>query len=307
MAKRKVSKPKKKVEKLAASGNFKLLASWVIFILGVLIYSNSLFNLYAVDDAIVIYDNEFTTKGVAGIPGLLKYDTFRGFFKVEGKEALVSGGRYRPFTPMMYAMEVELFSPKKKDANGNVVKDKDGDEVFDPEENGQHNAVKFVGHLVNVILYGLTGVVLFWLFLQFFPQAKNSEGWKSFGPFVALVATVLFVVHPVHTEVVANVKGRDEIMALLGSVAALLLSFRAYREKKPMLNLWAALLFTLAIFSKENAITFVAVVPLAYWFFTKADLGKVVLQTLPFFAVAVVFFIMPWHRPRLDFGRHAAP
>ena len=292
MAKRKQRKPKKAAPQNVSPSRFTFLAGWGIFILGILIYSNSLFNLYAVDDAIVIYDNEFTTKGTAGIPGLLKYDTFRGFFKVEGKQALVSGGRYRPLTPVMYALEVELFSPKKLDENDRPVKDKDGDELFDPEDGGRHNAVKFVGHLINVLLYGLTGVVLFWLFMQFFPPRAKKEGWKNFGPFVAVAAAVLFIVHPVHTEVVANVKGRDEIMALLGSLAALYFSFRAYREKKTVLNIWAAALFSLALFSKENAITFVAVVPLAYWFFTKADFGKTALQTLPFLGMAIVFFII---------------
>ena len=269
--------------------NFTKRWSWILFVLGVLLYANTLRHDYTVDDAIVIYDNEFTTKGVAGIPSLLKYDTFRGFFKVEGKESLVSGGRYRPLTPMMYAMEVELFSAKKKNDNGEIVKDKDGDEVFDPNQNGELNTVKFVGHLINTLLYGLTGVVLFWLLLQMLSPGKNLSGWNNKAAFIALVTTLLFLAHPIHTEVVANIKGRDEILSLLGSLAGLYFSLKSFHEKKPLLNLIGATLFFMALFSKENAITFVAVIPLAYYFFTNAKMGEIIFKTLPYLALAIVF------------------
>ena len=290
MAKRKPSSPQKKMA--TSPPEFVRLFSGIIFGLGIVLYANTLFFNYTLDDAIVIYDNEFTCKGVAGIPGLLKYDTFRGFFKVEGKENLVTGGRYRPLTPMMYALEVQLFSPKKKDADGMVVKDKDGDIVFDPDENGKLNAVKFVGHLVNVLLYALTGVILFWLLLKMFSTDGELKSPSGYPAFVALAATLLFVVHPVHTEVVANIKGRDEIVSLLGSLAALYLSLKSFYEKKPLLNLAAAAIFFLALMSKENAITFLAIIPLTFFFFTPAKGGSIVLRTLPFVAGAALFLLI---------------
>ncbi|MFQ5445753.1 MAG: tetratricopeptide repeat protein, partial [Saprospiraceae bacterium] len=290
MAKR---KPKiKPVPSTPSKSNLLRKYSWGLFSLGVLIYANTLFHNYTLDDAIVIYDNEFTTKGLAGVPALLKYDTFRGFFKVEGKEQLVAGGRYRPLTPVMYAAEVQFFSQKKRDGSGQVVKDKNGNTVFDPMENGARNAAKFVGHLVNVLLYSLTGVVLFWLFLKLLTGGKDVSNPKGYATIVALAATLVFVVHPLHTEVVANVKGRDELVSLLGSLAALLFSLRAFYEKKPLLNLAAAGLFFLALLSKENAITFLAVVPLTYYFFTNAKGGKILWQLLPFAGAATIFLFI---------------
>jgi len=287
MAKR---KPKlKSSPSLSSKRNLLHTYSWGLFALGVLIYANTLFHDYTLDDAIVIYDNEFTTKGLAGIPALLKYDTFRGFFKVEGKEQLVAGGRYRPLTPVMYAAGVQFLSPKKKDSLGQVVKDKDGDTVFDPMAG---SAVKFVGHLVNVLLYGLTGVVLFWLLLRLLTGPAGEWNPRGYASIVALAATLLFVVHPLHTEVVANVKGRDELVSLLGSLAALLVSLHAFYEKKPRLSLAAAGLFFLALLSKENAITFLAVVPLSYYFFTKAKGWKLLVQCLPFLAAAALFLVI---------------
>ena len=107
---------------------------WLIMAFSFLIYANTLSHDYTQDDAIVIYDNMFTTQGVAGIPGILKYDTFYGFFKKEGKANLVAGGRYRPLTLVMYALEVQLFSKKKKD--------KDGKTVFDPMDEKGSNIIK---------------------------------------------------------------------------------------------------------------------------------------------------------------------
>lgn len=272
------------------NSNFVKRGALALFALGFLLYANTLRHDYTVDDAIVIYDNEFTTKGVAGIPPLLKYDTFRGFFKVEGKETLVSGGRYRPLTPVMYAVEVELFSPKKKDDTGQPIRDKDGDEVFDPYQNGERNTVKFIGHLINALLYGLTGALLFRvLLLLLLPPGKKAVDWQHPSVMVAMGTALLFLAHPVHTEVVANVKGRDEIVSLLGALAGLHFALKSFHEKKPALNLLGAGLFFLALFSKENAIAFVAVVPLAFYFFTHAKLDEVAVKTLPYFALALLF------------------
>ncbi|MBI5914649.1 MAG: tetratricopeptide repeat protein [Bacteroidetes bacterium] len=305
MAKRKVALKKKDVETPATeAGRFRRRFSIVIFALGVALYANTLSFDYTVDDAIVIYDNEFTCKGLAGIPGLLKYDTFRGFFKVEGKEKLVSGGRYRPLTPLMYAAEVQFFAPKKRDAAGQPVKDAAGHTAFDPNEGGKLNAVKFIGHLVNVLLYGLTGVVVFWLLLKILSPGGPPNSSGNLPTYVALAAALLFVAHPIHTEVVANVKGRDEILSLLGSLAALYLSLKAFHQHKNRLNVAAAIVFFLALLSKENAITFLAVVPLTFFFFTSAKAGKIFTQTLPFLAAAALFLVIRSSVLGFDFGGH---
>ncbi len=293
MAKRKVSDKQPTTHSTAfmSKGPVRYWSA-IIFVLGFALYANTLFHNYVLDDAIVIYDNEFTTKGFAGFAGLLKYDTFRGFFKVEGKDKLVVGGRYRPLTPLMYAAEVQLFAPVKKDSNGLPVTDSNGNKVFDPNEGGKLNAVKFVGHLVNVLLFAFTGVVLFWLLLTLFNPEKSEPKPYGYAFFVALVASLFFVVHPIHSEAVANVKGRDEIVSLLGSLLALYLSFRSYLEGKKSLQWWAALIFFLALLSKENAITFLAVIPLSFYFFTKAKFGKIVQQTFPFLLVAITFVVL---------------
>jgi protein O-mannosyl-transferase len=253
------AKPKPAMAELPEWFTNRRLHIWLLFLFSVLLYANTFTHEYAQDDAIVITDNMFTSEGVSGIPGILKYDTFYGFFKEEGKANLVAGGRYRPLTLVMFAVEVQLFGQKP-----------------------------FVGHVFNALFYGLTAVVLYLLLLKLFgPERDPARAY-----FVALSAAFLFAAHPIHTEVVANIKGRDEIAALLGSLAALYFSLRAYSEKKPLLNILAGVVFFLGLMSKENAITFLAIVPLAYYFFTQAKPGKIAVQLLPFLAAAVVFIII---------------
>lgn len=235
------------------------LHALVLFAFSFLLYANTLTNRYALDDAIVITDNMFTTEGISGISGILTKDTFYGFFKEEGKARLVSGGRYRPLSLVFFAVEGSLF--------------------------GQN---PLVGHLFNALWFGLTVVVLYWLLLRLLPEKKDPL--QAF--FISLTASLVFAAHPVHTEVVANIKGRDEILALLGSLGALLLSVEGYRRQKAWYALPAALVFFLGLMAKENAITFLAVVPLTYYFFTKAGAGAIVRQTLPFAAAAAVFLVI---------------
>lgn len=233
------------------------LHSLLIFAFCCLLYSNTITHDYTQDDAIVIYDNMFTTEGAAGIDGILKYDTFYGFFKVEGKANLVSGGRYRPLTLVLFALEWQLFGNNPT-----------------------------IGHLMNVLWYGLTCMMLYWLLLRLLRGRKN----QAFVYFIALATALLFAAHPLHTEAVANIKGRDEILTLLGSLSALYFSLRAYDEQKPLWAILAGVLFFLGLMAKENAITFLAVVPLSYYVFRKANLGQIAIQLVPF-AIATIAFL----------------
>ncbi len=235
------------------------LQAWVLFAFAFLLYANTLSNRYALDDAIVITDNMFTTEGISGIPGILTKDTFYGFFKEEGKARLVSGGRYRPLSLVLFAVEVSLFGQQP-----------------------------WVGHLFNALWFGFSVVVLYWLLLRLLPVRK--EPLQAF--FISLAAALLFAAHPIHTEVVANIKGRDEILALLGSLSALLLSLKGYQRRQGWYTPLAGLVFFLGLMAKENAITFLAVVPLAYYFFTRAGAGAIVRQTLPFAVAALVFLLI---------------
>lgn len=226
----------------------------LIFFLGFLVYANTLGNGYAQDDAIVITDNMFTSKGIEGIPGILKYDTFYGFFKEPGKARLVSGGRYRPLSLVMFAVEIELFGQSP-----------------------------FVGHLLNVLLFAFCCWLFFILILQWMPNRDQQ------GLLAAFAAAVIFAIHPVHTEAVANIKGRDEILALLGGLGAIYFTFRAAREDKKIFLLAGGISMFLGLMAKENTITYLVVLPLALLYFTALKPGKIAATLLPSLAAAGIF------------------
>jgi len=98
--------------------------------------------------------------------------------------------------------------------------------------------------------------------------------------------------HPVHVEVVANIKSRDEIL-MFGFATLALWFLHKYLETNKLSAMLLALgSYTLALFSKENAVTFVAIVPLMMYFFTKSDLKKIAVTTLPFLLPAILFILV---------------
>ena len=204
----------------------------LLFVFSFLLYGNTLQNKYALDDAIVITENQFVKKGISGISDIFSTELFTGFFKV--KKNLVEGGRYRPLSLVSFAIEYEFF--------------------------GQN---PFVSHLVNILLYFLSVVVLYLVLWQFFRQTKYQ--------YLPLLASLLWLAHPIHTEVVANIKGRDEILALLGSLYTVYLVFRYVESKNKKYLIAYPLVFFLALLSKETSITFLAVIPLSLYYFTSSD------------------------------------
>ena len=63
-----------------------------------------------------------------------------------------------------------------------------------------------LSHWVNVIFYALTGWLLFITLFKLL---------KEYNIVVPFIISILFISHPIHTEVVANIKSRDELMGNL--------------------------------------------------------------------------------------------
>ena len=80
-------------------------------------------------------------------------------------------------------------------------------------------------------------------------------------PTIGLVTGLLFAVHPVHVEAIANVVGRAELMAGAGYAAALLF---ALSERRAVQAIGVALCAAFAIGSKELAATLPASIVLVY-------------------------------------------
>src|SRR5690606_11975243 len=83
---------------------------------------------------------------------------------------------YRPLPRLMFALEWKL-------APGNAS----------------------LSHWINVLLFALSCTFLF----RVLARLINGKYYLLF------MAMLLYAVHPIHTEVVANIKSRDEILSLL--------------------------------------------------------------------------------------------
>jgi len=311
----------------------------IIILLSFIIYGNTLFHDYALDDAIVITGNEFTLSGLDGIPGLFTEEMFDGFFEQKDKK-LVSGGRYRPLSVATFALEWQLFigtpfdgldkkSIEKrmnvnakqkfilpsqkllKDLSNTIhienrsIRNKEQELILSrlsvltsQEKNTilsnlnkmtrNRSKALFVSHFVNVLLFALTCLVLLLLLGKMF-KPEGEKIWYQSLPFLV---TLIFLVHPIHTEVVANIKGRDEILSLLGALLAMLYSFK-YIESKRIFHLFLIFIFFLmGLFSKEVAVTFLVILPLAIYFFSddKFRLQKGIIILIPMLIASGIYF-----------------
>src|SRR5712664_419595 len=97
-------------------------------------------------------------------------------------------------------------------------------------------------HLFNLMLHAAVTWLLYLLLLAILETSPHAQT-------VAFVAALLFAVHPIHTEAVASIVGRAELLAAGFLLAAWILHLRD-RE------ISALICFVLALLSKESAVVF---------------------------------------------------
>ena len=117
-------------------------------------------------------------------------------------------------------------------------------------------------HVVNVLLFAFCVVALFLFLLHFFDGKKVG---------VAFAATLLFAVHPIHTEVVANVKSRDELLCFLFGFLSLYLLVKYARSGILWQLIAGTFCYFLSLLSKETSIAFLAIVPGIFLLYHNAD------------------------------------
>lgn len=110
-------------------------------------------------------------------------------------------------------------------------------------------------HVVNIILYGLLCALVLLLLNRLFPK----------HPMANLLVSLIFALHPIHTEVVANIKSRDEILALAFGILSILAYVRALKTNGIGYYLASLLLLVLGFLSKESAITLLGVAFVLPW------------------------------------------
>ena len=173
---------------------------------------------------------------------------------LEGFGANKVSDYYRPLSLVMFAIEYQVFGLNASE-----------------------------GHLLNIVFFAACVVLLF-LFLN-----KLFDGQKLL---VAFVAALLFAVHPVHTEVVANIKSRDELLCFFFSFLALNIFIDYVMQGRLYQWIVGVFLLLLAVLSKETVVTFLAILPLVFFFYKNENKQRSIFIMAGIVAVVVFFFFM---------------
>jgi len=166
---------------------------------------------------------------------------------------LIDNSLYRPLSKAMFAIEWQMAPDKPA-----------------------------LSHWMNVLFYALSCVVLFWVLSLCF---KGNY-------VIPFITSMLFAAHPLHTEVVANIKSRDEILCLLFCLMATGATLLCAKSRKKRYLFLSGILFFLAFLSKESAITWLAVIPLFVYFFTSLSLKEILKSSVPLFVAAIIFLLI---------------
>jgi hypothetical protein len=215
----------------------------LLFSFSFLLYTNTVYNDYNLDDTLVTQNHKLTSKGISAITDI--------FVSPYYQDDMGYSYEYRPVVLTSFAIEHSLFG-----------------------ENTH------VSHFINVILYAVTSIVFFALLISLFSE---------YSIIFSIVVSLLFIAYPLHTEVVANIKNRDEILSLLFGLLSWLSLIKF--SKKNSFSFFAAFVvfFLLSFLSKQSSISFAILMPLSLILFIEVSWKKLMLSTLVFIIIVFLF------------------
>ncbi len=222
-----------------------------LVVLVIVFYYNSIPNEIALDDGVVLSNNEYVLKGIKGIPDIITHESFYGATQ-KNPERL--GWRYRPLSLIAFAVEHQLW--------GN----------FWPGY-----------HFMNLLYFAILILVAYQLLRKLFFEKE---------PIIAFFVCALFMTHPNNTEVVANIKSRDEIFALLFSLLYFNYFILYLNSEKRVTFALALVSLTAALFSKETSITIVPASILLSYCCTSVPLKNSIQKSIVPFFISVLFVVI---------------
>ncbi|MCW3085583.1 MAG: repeat-containing protein YrrB [Bacteroidetes bacterium] len=160
---------------------------------------------------------------------------------------------YRPLSKAMFAIEWQL-SPNNPTLN----------------------------HFINILVYAILCSLLFVILLRL----------TKLNVYVVFITALLFAAHPIHTEVVANIKSRDEILSMLFILLSIQALLNYVRDKNNRSFIGYLFCFLMALLSKESAMVYIGLVPLLLYFFTGTEAKNNIRLTLSAAAIGVFFLFL---------------
>ncbi len=208
----------------------------VVFAIG--IYTNTFTHEYATEGSRLLSQSDMAHKGlgVDGIMNIFKQDSYADVNSSKSK-FIPANEHYQPVTLLTFAIEYTLFGESPN-----------------------------ISHVINVLLYALTGMLLLSVLNRIFSGYLEERPRKI----LAFVATLIFIAHPVHTEIVASIKGRNELLSFLWLLLMTYLLLRTAFARGAIRFVYLPLVavsFFLALLTEETAISFMFILPLILYYF----------------------------------------
>lgn len=175
---------------------------------------------------------------------------------------------YRPIVHLSFALEHQFFGEKA-----------------------------LVSHFINVLLY--VACVLLFLNLLLKWLGEKNKG-------IAIIAVLFFALHPIHTEVVASIKNRDELLALFFALLSALAMIRFVEKGKWWSLLWIAFFFALGMLSKKSIFSLTIILPISavllhsiswkklFYIVFAFSVPSAIISSELSFSRFTLFLIIPW-------------
>lgn len=170
-------------------------------------------------------------------------------------EQIFSGyvmGNYHPFTMLTLAIEYQLFGL---------------------------NAAGY--HIVNLLLHLLNVMLVFYAIFLLSNKTK-----------VALIAAILFGIHPLHVESVAWASELKDLLYTFFFLGAYIFYLKYLKNRQRKFYFFALLLFLASLLSKAMAASLPVLLLLTDYFMGRKLNIKVWLEKIPFFLLAVIFGVV---------------
>ncbi|MCC6448453.1 MAG: hypothetical protein IT215_07195 [Chitinophagaceae bacterium] len=223
----------------------------LIAIVAFLLNANTFKNRFVLDDHGIIRNNKITKAPFSWENTKLIFSTPLR----KGDYSDLENSLYRPFTKFLFNIEWNIFG-----------------------------ANPYPFHVVNVLLYVLVGVFIFFIFYDIM-----KKKWV-----IPFLISLLFIVHPIHAESVANIKSGDEILSLLGSLIALRCIQLYFSKEKTYYLVLGILGFLAGSFSKESTVVMIGVIPIFIYMFINSNIKRnAIVSSL--FAACSLFFLACRH------------
>jgi len=219
----------------------------ILIVVSVIAYANAWPDNLTLDDSIFSSGSPFSRFDLTDIGRIFGDDLW----------AAIGGGTglYRPLLLISVAIDMQLF----------------GDWVAGY-------------HLVNIMLHTLVTIAVYG-FVRHLLVVSGGE--RPASAYAAMLAALIFAVHPVHTEVVNSVFNRSDMLVTLGIVAGLWW-FLTVLDKNPR-KAWAvlSLVYLLILFCKESGIVLPAITVTVLWFTTPGNWRVRLRRCLPVFCLLI--------------------